>query len=85
MQEPGAGKNFEVEEAMHVVRGNILQEGQIFTLSNFDEFYMVSALLDATNTIALSISPSEFCIFGYFSIWRWNHDCCKNRERNHDP
>ena len=52
------GTDFKPKEAVHVAQGNILQEGRIFTLSNFDKFYMVSALLDATNAMALSISPS---------------------------
>jgi len=45
---------------VHAVLSSVLQEGRIFTLLDFDKFYMVSALLDATNAIKLSISPSEF-------------------------
>ena len=51
---------------MHAVRGNILQDGRIFTLSDLDKFYMVLALIDATNAMALSISPSNFYIFWPF-------------------
>ena len=46
--------------------GRILQEEPNFTLSEFDKFYMVSTLLDATNTMALSVYPSEFYIFWPF-------------------
>lgn len=49
--------DFEVEEPIHAVRGSILQEGRIFTLSNFDKFYMVSAILNTTNIMTLFISP----------------------------
>ena len=51
---------------MHAVRGNILQEDRIFTLSDFDKFYKVSALLDAMNAMEFFVSPSEFYIFWPF-------------------
>ena len=61
---------------MHAVRGRILQEGKIFTLSEFDKFYMVLAILDATNAMELSISPSEFYIFDHFLVWRYKTPFC---------
>ena len=61
---------------MHAVQGRILQEGRNFTLSEFDKFYIVSALLDATNAMALSVSPSEFFIFSPFSVWRYKTPFC---------
>jgi len=64
------------EEARHRVRGRILLEGRIFTLSKFDKFYMVSTLLDTKNAIALFVSPPEFCIFGHFSLWRYKTRFC---------
>ena len=66
MKKLGAGTHFEVEEVVHVVRGDVLQEGQISTLSDLEKFYMASALLDAMNAMALSVSLSEFCIFWPF-------------------
>lgn len=43
--------------------------GQIFTLLVFDNFYMVSSFLDATNSLMLSVSPSEICNFRDSSIF----------------
>ena len=42
------------------------QEGKISTLSKWDKFYVVSALLDATSLMACSVSASEFLIFQPF-------------------
>ena len=39
------------------------QEGEISTLSKWDKFYVVSALLSATSLMACSVSASEFSIF----------------------
>ena len=39
------------------------QEGEILTLSKWDKFYVVSALLDAMSLMACSVSASEFSIF----------------------
>ena len=39
------------------------QEGEISTLSKWDKFYVISALLSATSLMAYSVSASEFLIF----------------------
>ena len=39
------------------------QEGEILTLSKWDKFYVVSALLDATSVMACSVFASDFSDF----------------------
>ena len=51
------------EESARSLMQVILQVGQIFTLSYFDKFYMVTTFLDAMNSMVSSVSPSEFYIF----------------------
>lgn len=53
-------------EAVHIVEGKILQEGRIFTLLEFDKFYIVSTPLDTMNIMVLSVSQSELYIFWPF-------------------